>query len=229
MLNQCKDVVSAIRVVHDHRNTQQRTALMDSEDDDRFYGRHGDIKPENILFSLEAVDRPQKHIGQGTLLIADFGLMDIHRRATRSMILPDKICVTSTYEPPEVNLRKSMSRAYDIWGLGCVFLEFIIWLISGWDALQRFHSERTMPDGNGMVDDKFYTRTGSGACVRESVNKWMDALRNHPWCSNFVADFLDLISHDMLIVDHTCRIRSGPLYDKLLDMVKRSEIEPTYV
>ncbi|KAI0867701.1 hypothetical protein GGS24DRAFT_484809 [Hypoxylon argillaceum] len=99
--------------------------------------RHGDIKPENILrFSDDAGP------GHGRLVIADVGLAKVHTNTTRSRHFPTRtVTGTARYEAPEAFLPdQSRSRVYDVWGLGCIYLEFIVWMLYGWDSLQRFNS-----------------------------------------------------------------------------------------
>jgi serine/threonine protein kinase len=98
--------------------------------------RHGDLKPENILRFTDG-------IGQGTLVVADFGLAKFHLYETmirngNSSIL-DR---TLRYEPPEMEqyMQLPRSRGDDVWSMGCIFLEFAIWLLCGWDYLEQFNN-----------------------------------------------------------------------------------------
>ncbi|KAF2972322.1 hypothetical protein GQX73_g1231 [Xylaria multiplex] len=94
--------------------------------------RHGDLKPENILWFKE-------RRGKGTLRIADLGLARFHERDAdtkkrnfkgMSTMTPSG---TSRYEPPEMDDTRgkdiSRSRQYDIWSMGCITIELLIWLI----------------------------------------------------------------------------------------------------
>lgn len=98
--------------------------------------RHGDLKPENILRFTDGS-------GRGTLVIADFGLAKFHlyetmRRNSNSSIM-DR---TLRYEPPEMDeyINQPRSRGDDVWSVGCIFLEFTIWLLYGWEYLEQFNS-----------------------------------------------------------------------------------------
>lgn len=101
--------------------------------------RHGDLKPENILRFTDNQER-------GTLLIADMGLTRFHvavtqvrqARQAKTATIPG----TRRYEPPEVDDRmaeKARSRDYDVWSMGCIFLEFLIWLLEGQASLEEFN------------------------------------------------------------------------------------------
>ncbi|KAI8632601.1 hypothetical protein F5Y19DRAFT_491226 [Xylariaceae sp. FL1651] len=103
--------------------------------------RHGDLKPENILWFKNGQDK-------GTLQIADMGLAKFHEKDadTKKRNLQEKGTQTpsgtSRYEPPEMdeqrNTEKSRSRQYDIWSMGCIMLELLIWLIYGFEAVRTF-------------------------------------------------------------------------------------------
>jgi serine/threonine protein kinase len=129
-------------------------------------------------------------------------------------------------------LHSSISRAYDIWSLGCLYLEFITWLLCGWEQLKRF------PDARGrtgvstpeLSDDTFFTilEGEHNAIVRQVVQDWMKDLHEMPRCSAFIHEFLDLISKHMLLIDPGARIPIGQLNSKLGDMVGKAE-NPLYL
>lgn len=64
-LQQCKCLASGLHMIHEHRTTRERATLQrvrsghenlpGIEEDDRLYGRHGDIKPEVGSFSLFSI------------------------------------------------------------------------------------------------------------------------------------------------------------------------------
>ncbi|KAM5341704.1 hypothetical protein ACJ41O_014735 [Fusarium nematophilum] len=100
--------------------------------------RHGDLKPDNILWFKE----------EGTLQIADLGLAAFHKRDAHTNIRKGIQTMTPSgtqrYEPPETdehrNKQEPRSRAYDVWSMGCVMLELLIWLVYGYDALKKFEN-----------------------------------------------------------------------------------------
>jgi hypothetical protein len=118
--------------------------------------RHGDLKPLNILH-FEDAGPGSASKGRGRLVIGDLGISKIHDEATG-----DRNCATQTrattphYEPPEArgicddngdqsqaaDQGRPWSRKYDMWSLGCIFLEFAIWLFDGAAALNRFREDR---------------------------------------------------------------------------------------
>lgn len=103
--------------------------------DDNDCGRHGDIDPPNILWFKQ--DKNQ--YGRGLLKISDFGLTTFHSALTTKFSPREhEIELTLTYAPPEWDLKEDISRPFDIWFLGCVYLEFLTWALLGQDGITQF-------------------------------------------------------------------------------------------
>ena len=98
---------------------------------------HADIKPENILaFSTPNPTSPVH------LKFADFG--DSLALDSKGQVNKLFIAHTMTYRPPEKDLENEMATAsWDVWCLGCVYLEFITWFLLGCNGLDDFQEERT--------------------------------------------------------------------------------------
>jgi serine/threonine protein kinase len=104
---------------------------------DMRYGRHGDLKPENILW-LKSMEDPN-----GILVIGDLGISAIHREISRSNQPGKDIPHSPDYRPPECDLKGgTISRAFDIWTLGCLFLEMICWTLGGMKLVEAFETDR---------------------------------------------------------------------------------------
>lgn len=216
----------------DREVSRQRPAMnlrMRVDEREQLYGRHGDLKPENILWfdDLEGVG------SRGILQITDLGLGRFHRLESRSLQDPLTIKGSPTYVPPELVLEKLVSRAYDIWSLGCIFLEFITWMLHGYTGVEQFADERIAVAHDGIVDDTFYTMYKPGrekyATVRPEVTKWIRKLRKHDRYSKMVRDLLNLVENEMLQVDTTTRIKSGQLKDRLGEIVQKGQDSSTYL
>ncbi|KAK0111741.1 hypothetical protein ONS95_002079 [Cadophora gregata] len=226
ILRQCRAITSGLHVVHEYRYTYAQET---ESEEGRKFGRHGDIKAENMLWFPEEGDE------HGILVIADFGLTDFHNRATRSG--PAKsITGSPSYEPPELVLFSQISRAYDIWSLGCMFLEFATWLVGGQDALDEFARHRLLRGPENFKDDTFFTIVGDDspgnprmAIVRESVRAWIHGLHEMPRCSSFVNDLLNLISEQMLVIEPKNRIRIRMLNRELASMLSKATEDPGYL
>ncbi|KAJ9273481.1 hypothetical protein DTO212C5_555 [Paecilomyces variotii] len=187
------------------------------DEEEKIFGRHGDIKPENILFFqlMDGIDDPD-----GVLQIADFGLGRFHGRDSRSNIDPTGVVFSPTYEPPECKIFRPVSRVYDIWSLGCLYLEFITWLLKGYAEIENFAEHRSEISALGISEDNFFTVLPSGddAEVRRGVRTWVEELRTLPQCSQLIHDLLHLIIDDMIVIKAEDRIRSMELRRRLSQM-----------
>lgn len=126
-------------------NCQAYPVCENEEHDHRpkVYGRHGDIHPGNMLwFSPKPNDK--KSLG-GTLKIADFGQAELNCYMSKTK--PRSVAHTVTYRPPENDVPNArISQVYDIWGLGCVYLEFVAWLLGGAKLVKKLSAQRLAPD-----------------------------------------------------------------------------------
>lgn len=121
-------------------------------------------------------------------MIADFTLMRFHSDATTSLSYANQVGFSATYCPPEVDTCRGarVSQKYDIWTLGCVYLEFITWHLLGCDAVYRrlfrtadekefesFSTVRLTDDDKryGMEEDKFFNSTRWVQVVKPSVKR----------------------------------------------------------
>jgi len=151
VFDQLEGLASAIHTLH-HKNAQSC--------------RHGDLKPENVLcFNKRNSPNPPnppnvKDHTSCVFVISDVGLARIHDKSThlrsRSKMATGE---TIAYAAPETEIfpERATSRRYDIWSLGCLYLEFVIWLLYGIEELERFGKEISM---------RFYTITDSAASLK---------------------------------------------------------------
>jgi serine/threonine protein kinase len=196
------------------------------------YGRHGDIKPENILWFK---DEPESHDSKGVLKIADFGLGRFHGRDSRSKVNPRSVCWSPTYEPPELKLGTPVSRAYDFWSLGGLYLEYISWLLGGWAAVIGFSNRRALEAAGapGFSDDNYFSINTGGdepvAHVRDEVITWVKGLHQHEKCSALLHEFLQLIMDKMLVIDSKERIEAADLQERMKDFVRKAEEDKKYL
>lgn len=129
IVSQYQGIVSAIAHIHNPH--------IKNINGEELYGRHGDIKPENVLWF--------KKDDKGVLVLSDLGLAAEHRDTSRSNIPGHNIPGTPNYRPPECDMdgpNGFISRSFDIWTLGCLFLEFVVWTLCGWEERNRFRTER---------------------------------------------------------------------------------------
>ncbi|KAH8203217.1 hypothetical protein TruAng_002622 [Truncatella angustata] len=112
--------------------------------------RHGDLKPDNILRFKTHTDDSRL----GILKIADLGLAKRHHDPTEMRRAPSgTLYGTARYESPEARSLpgKARSRLYDIWSMGCIILELIVWLLYGYEEVQRLQKivDSDPPYGGG--------------------------------------------------------------------------------
>ncbi|KAI0593981.1 kinase-like domain-containing protein [Biscogniauxia sp. FL1348] len=200
------------------------------EDDGKDYGRHGDIKPQNILWFKQ----DKNPYSRGILKISDFGLTTFHRAVTTT-VTPLHVRVTHTYAAPEHGALDTLSRPFDIWSLGCIFLEFVTWILCGSDGLNEFNDKRSAEHGalNSKFSlDNFYMLKQIGerreAEIKPSVKKWIQSLKEKKECGPFLSEFLEYIRTSMLLVDKKKRDPSRVVSQQLKKMFERCKKERSY-
>src|SRR2546430_6866062 len=139
-----------------------------------------------------------------------------------------------TYEPPECKIHRPVSRAYDIWSLGCLYLEFITWLLKGSAEIVNFSEFRGSLASTGINDDNFFTIIWDPinvrkAVVRKQVIDWVNKLHEHEKCSALIHDLLDMIMKQLLVIDTKERGNSSVVYQKLNSYLKKAEEDKQYL
>jgi serine/threonine protein kinase len=144
------------------------------------------------------------------------------------------VLTSPTYEPPECKLHRPVSRAYDLWSLGCVYLEFITWLLKGSKEIETFADFRGRQSSIGINDDRFFTITtdhinGNAAVVRQELGLWAEQLHQHAKCSELIHDLIDLTMEQLLIVEFNNRVTAGGLFWDMKKLLDRSEADKEYM
>lgn len=120
LIKQSLGMADGLRKINCHSSWDQSGSNGTAHKDRKYRGRHGDIKPENILW-FEKDGDTQHH-----LVISDFGLTRFHSPDSVSRVANRLVGGFSpTYSPPELDLQEELSQKYDIWSLGCLYLEFL--------------------------------------------------------------------------------------------------------
>ena len=192
--------------------------------------RHGDIKPENILWFPDPVKGSSR--GMGVLKITDFGTAEV----TETDETPWKKAPNSLmYCPPEVEVPRDdlLRNSYDIWGLGCVFLEFAAWYFGGWKGVEEFLDERLQVNNSFhqfRTGTFFYVEEEGGvrrALIKPGVHQFIKKLRSEQECRSFFRGFLDMIKDEMLVVESESgvgRKSAANVAAKVVELRKGDEI-----
>ncbi|KAK1483651.1 protein kinase domain-containing protein [Colletotrichum tamarilloi] len=166
--------------------------------------RHGDLKPENILcFSKNEDEIGEGRIPTGVrLVVGDAGHAKAHEMTTEFQGSPTaESRGTVMYSPPEADIKQARTRRYDIWSLGCLYIESLIWMIYGYDALKSFHSDV------GPGEPYFFK--DSPVDLKDAVKEWIKAIKMDPRCApvekTAVGRLVTLIEERMLVVRVTNR------------------------
>jgi serine/threonine protein kinase len=226
MAEQCWRLAEALSVIHQDQEENDPTKPGDNYE--RLYGRHGDIKPGNILWFAE-------HVGcqnAGTLVLADFGIAKCHRLLTKSMSNPATAKYSPTYRSPEFNVSgHKIGRKSDIWGLACTYIEFVTWYLkdgqAGNDEFADFRDE-TDPVNENFSQDTYFSVTNEGAIVKPRVVEWMRSLHEDDRCSRFLHDFLFFIETRMLVVNPSERATAHDVSEELKVLYEKSTSDSTY-
>lgn len=143
-----------------------------SNQQDKTYGRHGDLKPQNILWFKDR-SFPEND-PRGVLKIADFGLTEFHNLHTVDVRISAVLGFTDTYKAPESEVTRVISPQYDIWSFGCILLQFVDWFMFGWDdGVDRFSEARAAESerGSSIKNDKFHLVETKNARLHQFVGK----------------------------------------------------------
>ncbi|KAM0208748.1 hypothetical protein ACHAPQ_006939 [Fusarium lateritium] len=212
---QCSGLALGLRRLH-HPSSFARTSsavnddiqtaedILDEDQKSKF-GRHGDMKPENILWFKNYNDDINH------MAICDFGSTEFNSIYSKSHV--DARGVTGyskTYQPPDTRLGSEVSQKIDVWSLGCVFLEFVSWFLLGYqETVQEFPKRRMRPHPrypeNIFAEDRFFawktsqhSKRGRTASVNPAVVEWIWKIHRLDSCPKSIHDFLDLIQDQML-------------------------------
>ncbi|KAK4203971.1 kinase-like domain-containing protein [Triangularia verruculosa] len=223
-LDQMLGLVDAIRILHD------------------IGIRHGDIKPQNILHFPDSTHESGQ-IG-GRLVLADVGVSKFHHEATalRNEATNTRDA-TISYEAPEAASEfkngKPRPRRYDMWSLGCMSLEFVVWLLYGFEAVETFRKQRMPRRGDPRTaPGNFFTEptTEDGpATIHSKVTRAISLLRHDSRChgddnrSTAMGDLINLIEKDLLQIDPERRAHAPVLHTNLDRIVQQARQDPQYL
>ena len=179
LLRQFRGLAQALKDIHNlsvASTSPSSSSLGPQHAGMRKAGYHHDLKPENIL------SFPKPNSTYSTFKVADFGSGKVNTYRSGSVNTRSPTG-TPTYEPPEAKMEGRTSRPYDLWSLGCVFLQLLIWAVFEYQAITDFDKERfarRCPNSptDFIEDDAFWQMDEDGSVkLRASVHKYVQRLR----------------------------------------------------
>jgi serine/threonine protein kinase len=201
---------------------------------EQFQCRHGDLKPGNILCVQEKEET--------VLKIADFGISKIHHaQTTYRTTATATVFLTPSYQGPEVEFEKidktdqrPRSRKYDIWSMGCVFLEFAIWLLHGPEAIKGFANAKGTGKSSTNPSTPLYEVTDKAAKtarVHQLVSWTIEGLQTNPQCKEgtALAALVDLVKNQMLQPEVEKRPTAGIVCSELEIIIQEAQKDPSYL
>jgi hypothetical protein len=97
------------------------------------------------------------------------------------------------------------SRLYDVWAMGCIVFELVIWLLEGQDGLQRFYHSVSGSTSNAPYFELRSDSLGGKerARLRNAVVRKMAELRASPRCApgTSLGRLLELVQNRLLVID----------------------------
>ncbi len=170
LLDQFHGMAGAVKRIHDLSEVEtpiSKSTLSTPTAGERRTAYHHDLKPENILFFSDGSS------SRGTFRISYWGSGKVNTYRHSSYHTKSPIG-TLTYEPPEYTYDGKTSRPYDIWSLGCVFLELLIWAVLGSPTVETFSEQRddkrnANSGTDSMKDDAFWQKAGNEYVLRDIV------------------------------------------------------------
>ncbi|KAJ4355046.1 positive regulation of MDA-5 signaling pathway [Ascochyta clinopodiicola] len=175
LAQQLLGIIGAVSVIHNQSSLSDDTnRLSVASPASRKTGYLHDIKPDNLLVFKYHSNNQDYHL----LRLSDFScakvvafvesVSGVHRQSWQSTSKSG----TPVYRPPESTTKGKTSRPYDIWSLGCVLLEVLVWFTEGYEGLESFRTSRFRAvKPNGIEDEGFYYTEETGPNAKARLRK----------------------------------------------------------
>ncbi|KAI8626158.1 hypothetical protein F5Y19DRAFT_478763 [Xylariaceae sp. FL1651] len=197
-----------------HWALQQMSGLVDALDKllERKY-QHGDLRPENILcFNINQ--------GYGTLMISVMSTGQNYEVSTDEHYFESTASIgTSLYGPPEV----SHARWFlpDLWSMGCILLEFLIWLLYGENGLSEFNKV-----GNYRT---YWEKVNGEVRVSEYVRHWLEDMSDDLEADTALQDVLEVVKTRLLVVTLSPHRNASLVNSRLSQIVNKATRNSAYL
>ncbi|RBR20854.1 hypothetical protein FVER53590_13280 [Fusarium verticillioides] len=165
--------------------------------------------PENILYFKD-----DSRVGH------NIGTLKASHQSVATEIVPASSAEAQLYAPPEQGLLSEGSmwnlffRVDDMWAMGCITLEFMVWLLYSSPGLSQFHNDlesgHSGPDSNRRFWEYKHTK------VHNAVRRWIGHMAKDPVCregKTALGDLLELITDRLLVFNVIASRRDTPKPD----------------
>jgi serine/threonine protein kinase len=158
LIKQMCGLAGALRAVHTQKvDDNNRLGVPTASEIQTRSGYIHDIKPDNILVFLYEESVYWFRLSDFSCAkVVDF-IASISGQHVNSHCTTSKTG-TPDFRPPEsMKAKAKTSRPYDLWSLGCVYLELMVWFLQGYPSLEAFREDRRgFAKPNGVEDEAFY-------------------------------------------------------------------------
>jgi serine/threonine protein kinase len=215
LIEQTGGLCDAIRYLHDYELPV--SASSNGLPSTRRIGFHHDLKPANILLYGADVDNTVLKIGDfGSGAVKFVSSIQEDSIYNRKASTGDPI-----YSAPEYVIEGRVSLPKDIWGLGCIFLEILVWALdSSQNVIERFEQARREFSENSPRKAPTYWCHGQDGqpYLNPAVLVQLNELDTRSKDTGFFRPILDMI-RQMLTVSHLFRPTAAQLCEQFQKMI----------
>ena len=176
-------------------------------------GYHSDLKPQNILvFDAEetTIKRHDEDMGErrktrqkgGRLVITDFGQAHIgikRGNKGKETTFTQQRPGTNIYLPPECDTGDIMNTRYDVWPMGCILTEVLVYVTKGPVGVKALEERRRT-----TTTDFYRQKTGGIWSVHPEVIKYLDEI-----ASDLHSNDLNIFKRVRQVIDKMLEIEPG--------------------
>ena len=223
LLEQMRGLAKALDHVHNHLTPteQQRRGI----EHRKRIGCHHDLKPQNVLVFTD----------DNILKISDFGLTEVEDKRSRNPGDPysEKKKPPNAdlgYGAPEVVNGAPTSRSSDIWSLGCIYLDLLLWFFGHQDNIEAFRKQRVDP--TEQVKSASYWRnipngniSNDKTVLKSVVVDRVAWLRERAQSKRVFRELVDLVELDMLVPDPEKRFSAPQVCSELKGLRLRAQLD----
>jgi serine/threonine protein kinase len=198
---------------------------------------HGDLKPDNIFVGnpwnspflgpdiwrdreleqeelFERCERLKRFETLGLLQIADLGVAKMHREGldhsdTNQFLGYSRYAPKGFHRLGPGEIAPQRTWRYDIWSMGCIFLEFITWICEEQEGVDNFNVKL------GLPDDRVYWGEDGGPHkeVLDHYHYLEEQIKKQdPKCTGYLLSLLRTVKENMLVVDNDRATAENILY-----------------